>query len=155
MLNLKSITKLLFISSVLFLGVSCSEDEPVVEQENDDRFYIGRWNTEASNGASYNISISAILEGSVGENGLGSFNGPLFISNTWKPAFGSENDGTISFRVEGDSLFNFFYDDTIPGCTGTFSGNGYLSETGNYVIDIVGNDCDGSHSGTFTLRKPD
>lgn len=136
-----------FLIVCLSISVSCSEDEPPIV-EDPEGGVLGFWNSATSTGASFSLSVSSVLQETDGV-----YAGPFFISNNFKPAFGSTNDGSISFRVINDSIFNFFYDDTIPGCTGTFTGEGIINSEGNFFITFTGTDCDGFHNGTIVLKK--
>lgn len=147
MKNLIRVSRLPFLITVLLFGISCSEDEPIVF-EDPDGGVIGFWNSSTSTGASFNLSVSSVLTETDGV-----YAGPFFISNNFMPQFGSNNDGSISFKVVEDSIFNFFYDDTIPGCTGTFTGEGIINSEGNFFITFTGTDCDGFHNGTIVLKK--
>lgn len=81
------------------------------------------------------------------------FRDPFFISSNFTPCCGEKNDGTISFKIEGNQILNFSYNDTIPDCTGVFSGTGTIDSNGNLEINITGSDCDGNHIATLTLIR--
>ena len=145
---------LLAYSFTLVILSSCGNEEDEEEIVMDDSEpvpltvvnYKGEWN---GNLGFSNVSISTTID-TVGTN---SFQGPFFISSSFTPCCGVNNDGTISFQVDGDQIVNFRYSDTIPNCEGTFLGSGSIQSNGNLEIDITGTDCDGNHIATLSLSR--
>ncbi|MEQ9425033.1 MAG: hypothetical protein RJQ09_11480 [Cyclobacteriaceae bacterium] len=151
-MNTRIFTNLLIVS--LAAGsFSCGDDNepdtPTPTTETPDNRYAGLWNSKTESTQFNGVSISAILE--VENN---TYSGQFFISSNYTSCCGSgQNDGTISFIVEDDSVKNFVWNDIIPGCTGTFTGRGIVVREGSFKIDIEGTDCDGTHDGDITLSK--
>lgn len=149
MKNLKRFSKLPVVIFVLLLGLSCSDHEPAPKvEELIEGGFTGGWKSTTSTGASFSLAVSSVLE-----DNNGSFYGPFFISNKFKPKYGQFDDGSISFNIRNDSIFNFNYTDTIPGCEGSFSGSGIVDSDGKYSITFTGFDCDGFHNGTLFLER--
>lgn len=147
MKNFIRTSRLSFLIAVLLFGISCSEDEPTVSEDSEVRV-SGFWNSSTSTGPSFSLNVSSILTETDGV-----YAGPFFITSNYMAAFGSNDDGSIGFKVVEDSVLNFFYDDTIPGCPGTFTGKGIINDEGDFSIIFTGTDCDGFHNGTIVLKK--
>lgn len=140
------------LTTVFLLITSCSEDNPPVINDLEDETiageYKGRWISTATR-ADFNVGISS----DISESGDNYFSGAFYISNNFTPCCGPDNDGTIVFNIDGDSILNFTYFDVIPGCNGTFNGSGIIDESGSLLIKFTGTDCDGDHIGTISLSK--
>ncbi|MFK7952697.1 MAG: hypothetical protein AB8B73_07595 [Ekhidna sp.] len=140
------------ITLSLFSNTSCNEDDPSLDDELKNEAiegeYKGRWISEATR-ADFNVQVSSEII----KSGDNYFSGSFYISNDFTPCCGDVNDGTIAFNIESDSILNFIFNDVIPGCIGTFSGSGVISDSGRLAIEFTGNDCDGDHVGRIWLEK--
>ncbi len=141
-------TLVLLVTTTAIL--SCSEDEvanaPLTLSEGN---YTGLWNSNTGSASFSNLKISARIT----EPTTGSFQGTFFISGNYTSCCGGVDDGTISFRVSDTNIADFVWDDTISGCTGTFSGSGAITAKDALRIQFTGTDCDGNHTGSLTLSK--
>lgn len=141
--------------AILASCFACSEDEepavPVVpekeaEEETFEGKYVGGWWSNATNGSVYvNIAASAIIKKTDDET---KWVGEFFYSRNHTSCCSSNaNDGTISFTLIDGVISEFQYDGTIPGCSGDFSGEGEVNDSGKITIVLTsGSDCEGDHS---------
>lgn len=151
-----------FILFLSLLIISCSSeepDDPMVPDEDDMQEegipgdYIGTWDD--------NIYTNFPISARIMEAGTDRYSGPFFYSQggSFVPCcMDSDNNGTISFKVEGDSIKNFIYDQQLEfymgGCPGIYRGDGTIGSNGWLLINFEGDDCDGSHEGgKIVLRK--
>ncbi|MCB0488249.1 MAG: hypothetical protein KDC99_07225 [Cyclobacteriaceae bacterium] len=132
------------VLSVCLLSCSSDDDEQRVLAGGN---YKGLWTSNTATASFSNLAISAKLT----EVTPGKFEGTFFISNNFTSCCGGVNDGAISFTVSEDAITNFVWDDTIIGCTGSFEGNGKILSNNSLKMEITGTDCDGDHTGYFTL----
>lgn len=105
--------------------------------------YVGMWNDNLFS----NVPISFWLREQQGSRVTGDF----YISSTFQPAYGGEdNDGTITVLLseDGTNAFSFRYSQDLPdymgGCPGAYTGEGEFAPL-NVSISFVGEDCDGVH----------
>ena len=147
-------TLLLLLFPVLW---SCGDDDD--DNDTDDMDpknlvitegdYVGRW-VSTADVQSFNVAISA----KISEASSGKFSGQFFISSNFTSCCNSgADDGTITFNVSEDKISSFIWDDVIPNCEGTFTGEGTIIGEDSFRIDFTGNDCDGDHTGSLTLSK--
>ena len=147
----------ILLLNFVLLVLSCSDSEeqedPAPEEEVTlEGNYIGTWDDNIYT----NFPISTILT----QNPSGGYTGPFFYSQlgSFTPCCNdAENNGTISFDVEGDSILNFRYNQRLEffmgGCPGLYTGKGILIGT-TLNISFTGNDCEGEHTGgRIVLRK--
>lgn len=141
----------------LVLTQSCSNEGDVEESGPEEEVglggnYVGTWNDNIYT----DFPISTILT----SNPSGGYTGPFFYSQNgnFTPCCNDvENNGTISFTIEGDSILDFRYNQRLEffmdGCPGLYTGKGTIS--GNTLnISFIGNDCEGEHTGgRIVLRK--
>ena len=147
---------LILLGMVLMACSSDGDDNgPMPEEEEEftlEGNYTGTWNDNIYT----NFPISAILSNPSGSN----YSGPFFYSQngSFVPCCNdTENNGTISFTISGDSILNFRYNQNLEffmgGCPGVYTGKGTISGT-TLNIDFSGNDCEGEHTGgKIVLRK--
>lgn len=142
--------KSLVVFAFIFLMSACSKDKEVVEPAEAQFEYVGNWLGNWSDNLFQNIPVSV----KVRETSTNAYLGDFFINNSgnaaYTPAYGTINDGRITFETKGDSVLNFVYLQDAPtyknGCPGTYKGSGIINRTLNrLVIDFTGNDCDGFH----------
>lgn len=152
------IKKTLVVSflSLFFIGCSKSDDSDSPNEESAKIFslqagnYTGLWNSTTPSATFTNLPISARIV----ETSSGNFDGEFFISGNFVSCCNSgANDGAISFSIDENDLSSFRWDDIIPNCTGTFTGNGKLTNENAFNVSFTGTDCDGSHTGTIRLSK--
>lgn len=105
--------------------------------------YVGVWDDNLFS----NVPVSFWLKEQQGARVSGDF----YISSTFQPAYGGEdNDGTITVVLseDGTNTFSFQYRQDLPeyrgGCPGVYTGAGQF-ETLNVSISFTGEDCDGVH----------
>jgi hypothetical protein len=142
---------------IIFFLTSCSdadvaptvEEEPAVETLTGN--YTGGWTSTTQTTSFTNYLISAKLTADPQQRFL---SGGFFATPNFTTCCNSgANDGSISIVLAGDSITSFSLSVIIPDCGGFFRGTGVVSATGNLVIDITGNDCDGDHVGQLVFRK--
>jgi len=152
------LTTSLWLSIVIaFFFMSCSSDEvaPIIEEEPEVETltgnYTGGWTSTTQTTSFTNFPISAKLTADPEERFL---SGGFFATASYTSCCSSgANDGSISIALDGDSITSFSLSVIIPDCEGFFRGAGVVTATGNLVIDITGNDCDGDHIGQLVFRK--
>ncbi len=105
--------------------------------------YVGTWDDNLF----ANVAVSFWLKEQQGSRVSGDF----YISSTFQPAYGGEdNDGTITVLLseDGANTFTFRYNQDLPeymgGCPGVYTGEGEF-EALSVSISFVGEDCDGLH----------
>ncbi|MDW3192662.1 MAG: hypothetical protein R8G66_09855 [Cytophagales bacterium] len=105
--------------------------------------YVGTWDDNLFS----NVPVSFWLREQQGSRVSGDF----YISSTFQPAYGGEdNDGTITVLLseDGTNTFTFQYRQDLPdymgGCPGAYTGEGQF-ETLRVAISFTGEDCDGVH----------
>lgn len=155
--RLNDFFSVLFLMSTM-LVLSCSEDggseeEPTPDQEVSlEGNFVGTWDD--------NIYMSFPISTILSRNPSGGYTGPFFYSQngSFTPCCNdAENNGSISFTIEGDSILDFRYNQRLEffmgGCPGLYTGKGIV--TGNTLnISFTGNDCEGEHTGgRIVLRK--
>ncbi|MBV6646656.1 MAG: hypothetical protein KI790_14460 [Cyclobacteriaceae bacterium] len=138
------------------LMLHCKEDDgELKESEQKDtmdtvdltviRYVGGWWSNPPTSNIYENYGVSAKITRRV--NGV-DWSGEFFFTDQFQSCCNSgENDGTISFKVENDSIKSFVYNDIIPNCNGTFRGEGTISTNGQLTIHFTGSDCEGEHQG--------
>ncbi len=145
------LTIIIMLTLDSFNKKSCKDSNGISKQltiEPGD--YKGLWNSKTINRTFENLPISATIK----EVGRGKFEGLFFISNNLTSCCNSgESDGTISFTIEKGVINDFIYNDIIPNCNGSFTGNGKIALKNLILVHIQGKDCDGNHTGTITLSK--
>lgn len=141
--------RILLFSLVSVCILNCSDKDDTNEALISAGNYKGLWNSSTPTATFSNLAISA----KISEVSPGKFEGSFFISNNFTSCCGGTNDGTINFTSNGDKITGFTWDDTIPGCTGAFNGAGAITSKNNLRIEFIGNDCDGDHTGFFTLSQ--
>ncbi|MEO9966393.1 MAG: hypothetical protein ABJF11_11425 [Reichenbachiella sp.] len=154
-MNTAKFVLIIFLASTF---VSCGnedgESDPVKEETEDislEEKYSGTWSSTLPNKVYDKIAVSFILT-------------PDEDSNTWTGEFfftagytaccdGGKNNGTLELVIEDNVITSFEYDDTVPGCGGTFTGSGVVD--GDILdIDFTGSDCEGEHTqGKMQLTK--
>lgn len=145
-----TIAKLLLLITLSVSILSCSESEEVTtELVLSEGNYKGAWNSSTPTATFSNVAISAKIT----EVSDGKYEGSFYISNNFTSCCGGTNDGTISFAISEEKISDFVWDDTIPNCTGTFTGDGAITSKNNLRINFTGSDCDGNHTGYFTLSQ--
>ena len=153
--------KTLYFTLIMLLFVACSEDvenpdlneEEMEESSLVEGDYTGTWDDNLYTNFPISAKINKIREGL--------FRGPFFYSQngSFTPCCSdAENNGHITFEVEGDSILNFNYDQSLQfymgGCPGKYTGSGIINSNGWLLIDFGGEDCDGIHTGgKIVLRK--
>ena len=153
---MKTHSLLLFL--LLFISCTSQDDDPEMEKEEEIEEgipgdYIGTWDD--------NIYTSFPISTKVTEGRTDFYQGPFFYSQngSFTPCcMDSEDNGSISFEVKGDSILNFRYDQVLQfymgGCPGDYRGSGIINSSGWLLIDFTGDDCDGTHTGgRIVLRK--
>lgn len=149
MKNYKYAVKILSLTigmCIIVTTYSCKEEveEPIVDLVFHGK-YAGGWSSTATNGSVYNgIAASAIINEGINDI----YSGEFFFTRNHRPCCGGDgNNGTIYFTMKDSVITDFQYSDTVPGCPGSFSGDGALTKEGKISIDFTGSDCEGKHSG--------
>lgn len=135
------------MASVCILSCSAKDDTNTALLSAGN--YKGLWNSSTSTATFSNLAISA----KISVVSPGKFEGSFYISDNFTSCCGGANDGTISFTINEEKITGFVWDDTIPGCTGTFTGSGTITSKNTLRIEFICNDCDGDHTGYFTLSQ--
>lgn len=157
MKNLNVKTIFLCISLILFFSCSSNDDDNTEEEQKEEvqeitleGDYSGTWNSTTDMDITYtNFAISAkFIFSNTDKTRL---SGEFFAGSS---SFG-DNDGTMLINLDGDSISSFSFNDTLIGCTGTFTGNGSITSKDPYTlqIDFTGNDCDGNHIGQMIFKR--
>ena len=158
------VNKWLLILAISFMGCSgsddSSDDNPKQEEEEEEveeatleGDYTGGWSSTTPTATFSGVPVSARLTfQGTNENRLV---GAFFISSNFTVCCSSgDNDGTLIIDFDGTSITSFRYNDVITGCSGTFTGDGFIrSSDGALIISFTGNDCDGDHVGEIILWK--
>ena len=138
--------------------LSCSDDEeeeeepPRAEEVTLEGNFTGLWND--------NIYTDFPISTRLTRTPTGGYTGPFFYSQNgnFTPCCNDMDDnGSISFTIEGDSILNFRYNQKLEffmnGCPGLYTGKGVVNGT-TLNISFTGNDCEGEHTGgRIVLRK--
>jgi len=146
-----------FILFPITIGLSCSDDGPDEEKEQQEEQevtlegdYVGTWNSTTDMDITYtNFAISAKFK--FANTDKTRLSGEFFARSSST----GTNDGTMQIVLDGDSISSFNFNDTIIDCTGTFSGSGSITSKDPYTleIDFTGNDCDGNHVGQLRFTR--
>jgi len=156
--NIQIFTKLFFLT-LFILTTSCKSDDDSSQEEQQQEEglignYSGTWNSDTSTGATFTdfaITVKITGESMSGDETV--LSGEFFATSSYVSCCGSENDGTMVFRILNDEIISFNFNDQIVDCTGSFSGTGIVNSIGAFVIDFTGNDCDGDHVGQIIIKK--
>lgn len=140
------------VALLLFLACSKSDDsdpDPFPSSNAPKGAYTGSWTSLTSTGASFkDYPVYAIFDFNSDHTQV---NGEFFVSP--KTYNSSVNDGTITMRLDGNTVTSFLLNDTLLDCEGTFNGTGQVSGDGTFVISFTGTDCDGDHVGEMVFSK--
>jgi hypothetical protein len=146
-----------FLVFPLITFQSCSDDDSSNEEEQEEvkeitleGDYSGTWNSTTDMDITYtNFAISAKFRFANADKTR--LSGEFFARSSST----GDNDGTMLINLDGDSISSFSFNDTLEGCTGTFSGSGSITSKDPYTlqIDFTGNDCDGNHEGQLIFKR--
>ena len=112
--------------------------------------YRGLWNSTTPSVTFTDFPVSAKFVVNA-DNTI--INAEFFANSSLSANTTSGNHGTMVIRLDGKTITSFNFNDTIPGCTGSFSGSGTINSFGVFIINFTGNDCDGNHVGVLTFEK--
>lgn len=100
--------------------------------------YIGEW-LDPSGSYIYSMELKEVGN---------QIRGPVYFSNNFVSHWGTGDEGTISFDIEGDQLSNVKYDEFLSGfmdgCVGLWTGNGKVEDLITLSFNLEGKNCDRS-----------
>ena len=156
----KHLTPFAWIVCLCLCFYSCSSDdgnEPVQMEDDpvEESFtgnYRGTWNSTTPSITYTDFAISARFV--VSASNPNRIDAEFFATSNFTSCCSTNaNDGTMVIQLDGDTITSFAFTDTIVDCEGSFSGDGMINASGNFVIDFTGTDCDGDHVGQLLFIK--
>ncbi len=118
-----------------------SLEESSYEVELRDQHYLtgrytGVWNDEMFTDFPHSIELTMIGN---------KLTGPIYLTEFFIPKHGGDEDGNLSFKVDGnqitDIVWNEFLNDYMGGCAGLWTGSGRVSNFMNISLELVGENC--------------
>ncbi len=129
------------------LNTSCkSEDDGAVVPKESSIVgnYQGSWSSTLPSKKYENYPISAKITATDDPN---VFKGEFFFAVGLVSCCNSgENDGLLTFEIDGKTVRKFRYDDRVRSCSGLFEGTGSIADDGKITINFSGSDCEGAHT---------
>ncbi len=138
----------LLASLLIALNSSCKSDDnaegEVTNGQGIARNYQGTWSSTLPSKTYENLAISARVNETDDPK---VFKGEFFFSATLTSCCNSgENDGLLTFEIDGKTVTKFRYDDRVLSCSGIFEGTGSIGDDGKITINFSGSDCEGEHT---------
>ena len=155
MKNLLSTFIYALITALILTG--CTKEEKMMMEEEPitlEGDYNGIWRSTTQNTSFPGTVVTARLRYIDTQKTI--LGGEFFVSGNFTSCCDSgDNDGTLLFNLDGNTITSFKYVDIIPNCGGTFDGDGSISEDNVINVSFTGTDCDGDHIGTLEFSPRD
>jgi len=160
---MKKFKILFFLLFPLTICLSCGDDDGEEQMEQMEEEveitlegdYRGTWDSTTDMDITYDgFPISAKFR--FAGNSETRLSGEFFATSNFSSCCSDNaNDGTMFLDLDGDTITDFDFNDTITDCTGTFSGTGSIISNDPYTLEInfTGNDCDGNHIGQMIFIR--
>lgn len=145
---------------LIFLLFSCGSDDNGSDPEMDEEMmeqtlsgnYTGTWNSVTPSVTFTDFPISATFTENPSNPDL--ITAAFFATSNFTSCCSTNsNDGTMIFNLDDNTITSFSFVDTIVDCEGNFSGDGIIDNSGRFIIDFTGSDCDGEHVGQLIFRR--